>query len=64
MEEVIEGFRDGFTPHQFKHSQDQCNSSVNNVLIFISLITLVAVGYTYYIVIRERDYEVPPRNAL
>ena len=64
MEEVIEGFRDGFTPHQFKHSQDQCNSSVNNVLIFISLITLVAVGYTYYIVIRERDHEVPPRKAL
>ena len=64
MEEVIESFRDGFTPHQFEHSQDQSHSSTNNVLIFISLITLVAVGYTYYIVIRERDYEVPPRKAL
>ena len=64
MKEVIKSFRDGFTPHQFEHSQDQSNSSVNNVLIFISLITLVAVGYTYYIVIRERDYEVPPRKAL
>ena len=63
MEEVIEGFRDGFTPHQFKHSQDQSNSSVNNVLIFISLITLVAAGYTYYIVIRERDYEVTSKKS-
>ena len=64
MEEVIESFRDGFTPHQFEYSGDQSQSPSNNVLLLISLITIVAAGYTYYLVIRERDFEDPPRKPL
>jgi hypothetical protein len=64
MEEVIESFRDGFIPHQFEYSGGQSQSSSNNVLLLIGLITVVAAGYAYYLVIRERDYEDPPRKPL
>ena len=64
MSEVIESFRDGFTPHQFEYSEGQSQSSSNNVLLLISLITIVTAGYAYYLVIRERDYEDPLRKPL
>ena len=62
MEEVIEGFRDGFTPHQFKCSQDQSNSSVNNVLMLVSLITIVAVGYLYIKIGEENEEFTAPKR--
>ena len=54
MEEGIESFRDGFAPHEFENKQDQSTSSVSNVLILVSLITIVAAGYLY-IKIREEN---------
>ena len=56
MEEVIESFRDGFAPHEFEYQHDQSTSSVNNVLILVSLITIIAAGYLY-INIREENEE-------
>ena len=47
MEQVIESFRDGFTPYQFEYKQSQSPSSVNNVLILVCLVSIVAAGYVY-----------------
>ena len=55
MEEVIESFRDGFTPHQFEYSGGQSNSSSNNVLLLISMITLIAAGCAYIRILNDRD---------
>ncbi len=62
MEEVIESFRDGFTPHQFEHSQNQSSYSVNNVLILMSLVTIAAVGYVYFKLREENEeFKAPKR---
>ena len=55
MEAVIESFRDGFTPHQFEYSGRQSNSSSNNVLLLISMITLIAAGYAYIRILNDYD---------
>ena len=62
MEEVIESFRDGFAPHEFDYQQDQSTSSVNNVLILMCLVSIVAAGYLY-IKIREENenFKAPKR---
>ena len=62
MEKVIESFRDGFAPHEFENKQDQSKSSVSNVLILVSLITIVAAEYLY-IKIREENekFKAPKR---
>ena len=62
MEEVIENFRDGFIPHQFKHSQNQSPYSVNNVLILISLVTIAAVGYVYFKLREENEEFTAPKR--
>ena len=48
MEQVIESFRDGFTAYQFEYKQCQSPSSVNNVLILVCLVSIVAAGYVYF----------------
>ena len=63
MEEVIEGFRDGFTPHQFKYSQDQSHSSTNNVLILLTALTLIVAGYSYYRCLEKKDEAITLRKA-
>lgn len=55
MEEVIESFRDGFTPHQFEYSGGQSHSSSNNVLLLISMITLIAAGYAYIRIVNDHN---------
>ena len=55
MEEVIESFRDGFTPNQFEYSEGQSQSSSNNVLLLISMITIIAAGYAYIRILNNRD---------
>ena len=62
MEEVIESFRDGFAPHEFEYQQDQSTSSVSNVLILVSLITIITAGYLF-IKIREENekFKAPKR---
>lgn len=62
MEEVIESFRDGFIPHQFEHSQNQSPSSVKNVLILMSLVTIVAVGYVYFKLREENEEFTAPKR--
>ena len=63
MEEVIESFRDGFIPHQFKHSQNQSPSYGNNVLILVSLITIVAAGYLYIKIREENEEFIAPKRV-
>ena len=62
MEEGIESFRDGFAPHEFDYKHDQSTSSVSNVLILVSLITIITAGYLF-IKIREENekFKAPKR---
>ena len=63
MEEVIESFRDGFIPHQFEYSQNQSPSYGNNVLILVSLITIVAAGYLYIKIREENEEFIAPKRV-
>ena len=63
MEEVIESFRDGFAPHEFEYQQGQSTSSVSNVLILVSLITIVAAGYLYIKIREENEKFKAPRRV-
>lgn len=62
MEEVIESFRDGFAPHEFEYQQTQSTSSVNNVLILMCLVSIVAAGYLYIRIREENEkFKAPKR---
>ena len=63
MEEVIESFRDGFAPHEFEYQQDHSASPINNVLILVSLITIIAAGYLYIKIREENEKFIDPERV-
>ena len=63
MEQVIESFRDGFSPYQFEYKQCQSPSSVNNVLILVCLVSIVAAGYVYFKIREEKEEFITPKRV-
>ena len=63
MEQVIESFRDGFTPHKFEYKQSQSPSFVNNVLILVCLASIVTAGYVYFKIREEKEEFITPKRV-